>query len=271
MDPRFIRTLRLRFAMIRMIKLVYTFLLFPLLGTFAADVMDIEKAELLFERGRYELAKTHFQNAVDQQPLPSLYFNLALIDLNLNQLASARWQIEQARILAPINTKYRLLEAHIVDRLKLPAQNNRLIKTTSFLSVSQWSWVASLAGWCGVCFLIFCVFNHRLRVRLAIVCCVLLTLLAFSLYARDLQITRLSSAIVCAQTPVTVHSAPAKNAPEIGTVALGERIQVLGEHLNYLQVVDANDTSGWLPKSDVLLIPSQIHNTVSGKVRSPQS
>ena len=69
MDPRFIRTLSLRFAMIRMIKLVYTFLLFPLLATFAADVMDIEKAELLFERGRYELAKTHFQNAVDQQPL----------------------------------------------------------------------------------------------------------------------------------------------------------------------------------------------------------
>ena len=95
------------------------FLLLSLLGTSTASAIDTEKAEILLSY-RYELAKTHFLKAIELHAHPSLHYNVALIDLKLNQLASARWHIEQARMLAPMQSKYRLLEAHILQ-LELPA------------------------------------------------------------------------------------------------------------------------------------------------------
>lgn len=232
-------------------------LLLSLFGTSTASAIDTEKAEILFESGRYELAKTHFLKAIEQHAHPSLHYNVALIDLKLNQLASARWQIEQARMLAPMQSKYRLLEAHILEQLELPAQNTLFVEAARFLSLNQWSLVASFAFWGCVWLLIVAIYGSRSPARNLIICSGLLLLFSFSLYARNLQIARQASAIVSEKSSVGLLSAPTKNAPQIGSFAYGERLQVLKKHLDYVQVLGRDNTSGWLPESQLSLFPKQ--------------
>lgn len=256
MDSRTIKYPHSDFALFRMARTACFFLLISLLAPFTVSAIDTEKAELLFESGRYALAKTHFQKAVEQRPHPSLHYNLALIELKLNELASARWQIEQARMMAPMQSKYRLLEAHILEQLELSAHKAPLVKIVRFLSVSQWSWIASVAAWACVWLVIVGIYRYPSPVRTIILCSALLSLIGLSLYARNQQMARLSSAIVCAKSPVELLSAPAKNVPQLGSVAYGERLRVLNQHLDYIQVLGPNDVTGWLSKSQLRMFPS---------------
>ena len=257
------RTPNLHLACLGIRHLACFSLLLSLLGTSTASAIDTEKAEILFESGRHELAKTHFLKAIEQHAHPSLHYNVALIDLKLNQLASARWQIEQARILAPFQSKYRLLEAHILERLELSTQDTLIVEVARFLSIDQWTLVASLAAWGCVWLLMVAIYGSRSPVRNLIVCSGLLLLFGFSLYARNLQVTRQASAIVCAKSSVGLLSAPTKTAPQIGSFAHGERLRVLKKHLDYVQVLGRNNTSGWLPISQLYLSPKLTSHTAA--------
>jgi len=253
------KRLRIYLDRLRLAKLGSSLLLLSFMASLNAAVIDTEKAELLFESGRYELARTHYQKALDQQAQASLHYNLALTELKLNQLAAARWQIEQARMMAPMQSKYRRLEAHILEQLNLTnATDSLLAAYPRYLSAQHWSLLASLAAWGCLWLLIFEVHRpNKSLVRTGIFCCLLLILFGLSLQASAQQKQRAASAIVCAQSPVELLSAPTKNAPQAGSLAYGERVQVLRQHLEYIQVADLDHISGWLPKSAVRRLASK--------------
>lgn len=254
----------------RFVRLLRCMLLFSLMASLNAAVIHTEKAELLFESGRYELAKNYFQKALDQHPQASLHYNLALTELKLNELAAARWQIEQARMMAPMQSTYRGLEAHILEQLKLPAGTTPFLADyPRFLSASHWSLLASVAAW--GCLWLLIVGLHRPNkslVRTGIFCSLLLIFVGLSLHARTQQRQRAASAIVCAQSPVEFYSAPTKNAPQVGAVAYGERVRVLRQHLEYIQVADSDNNSGWLPKSAVRCLSSKPRQSAQSAVPS---
>jgi tetratricopeptide (TPR) repeat protein len=256
------KVIRMYLDVERFVRRVRCMLLFSLMASLNAAVIDTEKAELLFESGRYELAKTYFQKALDQHPQASLHYNLALTELKLNELAAARWQIEQARMRAPMQSKYRELEAHILEQLKLPANTTPVLTDyPRFLTAWHWSLLASIAAW--GCLWLLIVGLHRSNkslVRTGIFCSLLLILVGLSLHARTQQRQRAASAIVCAQSPVEFFSAPTKNAPQVGALAYGERVRVLRQHLEYIQVADSDNNKGWMPQSAVRCLspkPSQ--------------
>jgi hypothetical protein len=211
-----------------------------------------EKAHALYQVGKYETARTQFEALAQQQETPALRHNLALTHLKLQQPAAARWQIERARLLAPLNNQYRQTQQHILKQLQLADTSYPALSSAAqILPDAGWLWLATLSGWLLLAALLLPRFSDRkpsLGIKASRIICGLLLLAALpALYFNHQQ---LQTGIVTTAATAPLRSAPASAAPENGIAQSGERARIIGQHNQFYQVKTPQGLTGWLPATD---------------------
>lgn len=212
-----------------------------------------EKASALYQNGKYQKALEQFQTLAEAAETPVLHYNLALTELRLEQPAAARWHIERALLLDPLNSKYRQTRTHILDTLQLTEGSPALLETAAqLLSFRDWLWLSALSFWLTLALWLLPRWWSGRAPSLGIKIWrgILILVLLCSLTALWIQQRVLQAGIIIQDTPVSLRSAPASAAPECGVVQPGERLQVIGQHQQFYQVRTRSQLEGWASERD---------------------
>lgn len=226
-----------------------------LLGICNLQAQDeaFEKASALYQTGKYQTAREQFQALVESAETPALRYNLALTELRLEQPAAARWQIERALLLDPLNHKYRQTRTHILEALQLSKDSPLRIETAAqLLPFRGWLWLSALSFWLALALWLLPRWWNSRAPSLGIKAwrgISMLVLLA-CLPALWIQQRVLASGIITQNAPVALRSAPASAAPESGVVQPGEQVQIIGQHQQFYQVRTQSQLLGWASERD---------------------
>lgn len=224
-------------------------LLFALLTSLAAAQQDsFEKAVALYRTSKYENAKSHFETLAAQTETPALRYNLALTELALEHPAAARWQIERALLLDPLNSQYRQTQAHILKQLELPEQQfNKLASAAQTLAAPTWLWLAAISFWLLLAVCLLPKLRERrpsLGIKITRVSAALTLLIALPALWYHQQL--LTSGIITLGQPVALRSAPASASPSDGVAQAGESAHIIERHHQFYKIKTASGSSGWV-------------------------
>lgn len=230
-------------------KLKKTLALFLLAG-FALPLQadDFSAGLDAYEAGQYAEATTFFKRSLEQEETAALRHNLALSLYQEGKPAEAVWQLERALKLQPFNQNYHFKLGALRQQMGLfKPSSSWWFSTAQLLSFGGWVWIASLSFWVFLAARIVPRLAGR-RPRLATNLTGGLggTLLILSLTAIILQKSNEITGTILAETPATLHHAPASAAPEAGQARPGERARQIDQHQHFLKIKTESGITGWI-------------------------
>lgn len=233
------------------------------LGAFAQNNAVFEKANKLYNEGKYSEAISNYESILaTKNHSAELYFNLGNAHYKLNHIAPSVYYYEKALQLDPIDTDIKnnlaLAKNMTIDAINVipeGALSKILNSTTNALNFDNWAIVSVGFVFCFVVlFLIYYFAYTSIRKRLAflgsiaslILMCVTL-LFAFHKFNLD----RLDKpAIVFAQES-EVRDAPNSRSVESFKLHEGTKVQVLDTVNNWKKIKIQDGKTGWISSSDI--------------------
>ncbi len=214
---------------------------------------DFETGLRAYENGEYTTAIEAFERALEIEETAAARHNLALAQLQNEQLGEAIWNLEQAIALDPGNDTYRFKRDTLREQAGLspykPNWRERLTQTIP-PNTSAWTLAISLNLALAAALIPAAARRpHTLRAR------ILLTLGLLGTATGTIALTenhRLqTTAFGITPTPTELRAAPASAAPQTGLIRPGEHATVLDHHNNYLKIKTESEATGWLPRDQI--------------------
>jgi tetratricopeptide (TPR) repeat protein len=247
-------------------KLLYIFSLLLSLATFAQNQSLFEKANTLYNEGKYAEAIDNYTAILETgKHSADLYFNIANAHYKLNNIAPSIYFYEKALKLAPndadIKNNMAFAKNMTIDAIDVipDAGLAKIIKsTTNKLSFDSWARTAVGLVFCFVIlFLIYYFAYTTVNKRLAFIGSVTALILAlvsvafaFHKYTLD---KKDNPAIVFVQES-KVKSTPNPKSEESFRLHEGTKVQVLETYNDWKKIKLSDGKTGWLPSKDIKML-----------------
>ena len=226
----------------------------------AADVpAEFNAANKLYAEGKFATAAVAYEQILQSGAVsPALWFNYGNAEFKLGQLGRAIAAYRRAELLAPRDAEVRANLDFARKQVEGPMlRESRWQDWLGTLTLNEWTVLAAGAFW--LVFLLFAVrqlrpaWRPRLRgltagvVVLAILLCAGLGAVAV------MHFTKPTAVVI--ESAATARSGPFAEAQDAFQAQDGEELAVLDRRDNWLQVTDSSGRIGWLPASQVEILP----------------
>lgn len=223
-------------------------ILFILVSAFALADNTFQQGIDAYHDSDYESASRAFETAVAVDETAAAHHNLALALYQSGKVSQAAWHLQRALLLEPNNEEYHFKLGALRQQLGLINQKPEWYELVSkalgpqawilLLCVCFWMTLAAmLLPWISGCeaHLLIKAFRALGLTGLILACS--------ALYLnRDLS----RQGIVLADTPATLHAAPASAAPQTGLARPGERALAVDWHGDYIEIETEGGARGWI-------------------------
>lgn len=235
-------------------------------GTFAQNDALFEKANALYNDGKYAEAIDNYQLILDSEKHSAdLYFNLANAHYKLNNIAPSIYYYEKALLLNPddsdIKNNIAFAKNMTIDAIDVvpDAGFSKLLNTTTHkMSFDQWAKTAVAFVFCFVVLFLLYYFaystlNKRLTFIGSIAALILVFItLAFAFHKFNLD-KQDNPAIVFAQES-KIKSDPNNRSEELFRLHEGTKVQVLETYDDWKKIELSDGKAGWLISEDVRML-----------------
>jgi tetratricopeptide (TPR) repeat protein len=231
-----------------------------------ADNNKFTKANELYSKGKYEEAKTYYEELINNgHTTADIYYNLGNTYFKLDKIADAILYYERAKKIAPgdedIEFNLRIANLKIVDKINNVPQ---LFFIEWYESIHGWfssgtwsvfiiifSWLSfiSLAGY-------FIIWNINLRkvsfFATIISFIIMIACIIFSLEQYNVEQSK-EEAIIFSPS-VYIKSSPDKGSTDLFILHEGTKVKILDEVGDWKKIKIADGNIGWLPTKTIEII-----------------
>ena len=244
-------------------KLIYILSLLLSFGVFAQNQSLFEKANTLYNQGKYAEAIDNYEAILaTKNHSAALYFNLGNANYKLNNIAPSIYYYEKALQLAPNDEdiKHNLTFAKnmTVDAIEvLPVSGFGKItsKVTNLMTFDGWAKTAVAFVFCFVILILAYYFSYStIKKRLAFIGSITalsLMLISLALAFHQFNVFKKDKpAIVFAQESI-VKSEPNSRSEEAFVLHEGTKVQVIDTINNWKKIKLADGKLGWISSKDI--------------------
>ncbi len=243
-------------------KLVY--LLFICFFSLSAQNKDLfQKANTAYNEGNYSEAIDNYELILENgETSAELYYNLANAHYKLSHIAPSVYFYEKALQLNPgdsdVKNNLEFAQRMLIDEIE-EVPKTGLLKITnkliSVLSFNGWAWTAVIGSSLFAAFFLLYYFSNssrqkRLFFTTSIIGLILmLSALIFAFQQREFN-ENSQFAIIFSEEAI-VRNEPTLRSSEILSLHEGTKVKILETFQNWIKFELANETQGWMDKSDV--------------------
>lgn len=244
-------------------KLIFTLLVLVSFGVFAQNQALFEKANALYNDGKYAEAIDKYEAILaTKNESAALYFNLGNANYKLNNIAPSIYYFEKALQLAPNDADIennlsfaRNMTIDAIDVLPEGGVSKFVKRVTNTMSFDGWAKLAVAFVFCFVIlFLAYYFAYSTMRKRMAFIgslaamalICISLSF-AFHKYSLD---KKDCPAIVFVQES-KVKNEPNNRSEEAFRLHEGTKVQILDTVEDWKKIKLADGKSGWVDKQDI--------------------
>ncbi|MGB7769754.1 MAG: hypothetical protein WBN22_13000 [Verrucomicrobiia bacterium] len=226
----------------------------------AADATpEFNAANKLYAEGKFAAAAAAYEKILQSGAVsPALYFNYGNAEFKLGQLGRAIAAYRQAELLAPRDDEVRANLVFVRKQVAGPTwSESRWEDWLGTLTLNEWAVLAAAAFW--LTFLLFAVRQirpaWRPRLRGFAFTIIVLTILSCAGLgaATAVHFTRPTAVVI--ESEATARSGPFAEAQDAFKARDGAELAVLDRRDNWLQVADGSGRIGWLPATQVEILP----------------
>ena len=226
----------------------------------AADVVsDFTTANRFYAEGKFsEAAKAYGAILQAGAQSPALLFNYGNAEFKLGNLGKAISAFRRAELLAPRDPEIRANLNFVRNQVQGPAiRESRWGEWLGTFSLNEWALLAAAAFW--LTFLLFAARQIRpaLVSKLRSVTRLAVALTALSGAALGVQAANHfnSPVAVVTDAEATARSGPFDEAQNAFTARDGAELSILDRHADWVQITDGAGKIGWLPTTQVEILP----------------
>lgn len=245
-------------------KQIFYILLFLFsFGIFAQNNALFEKANALYNEGKYAEAIDNYQMILDSEKHSAdLYFNLANAHYKLNNIAPSIYYYEKALLLNPddsdIKNNIAFAKNMTIDAIVVvpDAGFSKLLNTTTHkMSFDQWAKTSVAFVFCFVALFLFYYFaystlNKRLSFIGSIAALILVFItLAFAFHKFNLD-KQDNPAIIFAQES-KIKSDPNNRSEELFRLHEGTKVQILEAYEDWKKIELSDGKVGWVLSDEI--------------------
>ena len=243
-------------------KLVY--LLFICFFSLSAQNKDLfQKANTAYNEGNYSDAINNYELILENgETSAELYYNLANAHYKLSHIAPSVYYYEKALQLNPgdsdVKNNLEFAQRMLIDEIE-EVPKTGLLKITnkliSVLSFNGWAWTAVIGSILFAAFFLLYYFSNssrqkRLFFTTSIIGLILmLSALIFAFQQREFN-ENSQFAIIFSEEAI-IRNEPTLRSNEILMLHEGTKVKILETFQNWIKFELANETQGWMDKSDV--------------------
>jgi tetratricopeptide (TPR) repeat protein len=245
---------RRRFAPLWLLAIAISFI------TQAAEPSnDFDAANRLYEKGDYAAAATAYQKlTTDGRASASLLFNLGNACFKNGQVGRAIAAYRQAEELAPRDPDIRANLKFVLSAV--PGNNPRvssLDRALDLMTLNERGFWTALAFWIWFGCLALAQAKPALKnnLRSLVTAAAIFAVCFGAWYLQGLISRATDRKIVVIAPTAAVRFGPLEESQISFNVRDGNELKLLGTKDKWLQVTDASNRSGWIPKNDVLRLP----------------
>ncbi len=236
----------------------------------ASPEADLQVGNEAFWKGEYELAQRSFKSLVEARPnSPEAWYNLGTTEARLGHMGPAIYALEQALLLKPneedvIHNLEAIREKTLEQAIETEAGGGRLILPgdddtgTGLLTAVPQERLLWTFGTAWILLFALLIILRRLNrpelragVAFASVLSALLALGSGGLFlGRHLILSNMQHGVVLSET-ARLRSGPGPQYPSSHKILGGVRLQIRGEHEDWLRVTLPDGGESWLPKREI--------------------
>jgi tetratricopeptide (TPR) repeat protein len=252
--------LRLQLRLFILSFLPILLFVFANIGNAATPQEEFDKANKLFEQGKYPEAIAIYENLIKNgKASPAVYFNLGNAWFKSGKIGYAIYNYLIAQRLAPRDPDIR---ANIEFARKHVASGAVLAKkkwTDVFkkLTLNEWAFLFAASLWVFFGLLAACQVKTELKQKLKLpITCSAIAIVLFSITLGINAYDRISEQIAISVTHEgSVRQGPLDQSPQKFPLKDGLEFIVLDSKDEWLQVSDYSGRIGWVKTNDVILLP----------------
>ncbi|HCR36980.1 MAG TPA: hypothetical protein DIU37_02400 [Opitutae bacterium] len=208
-----------------------------------------------FTEGKYKEAVELYDRSLTKEQTTAGQFNLGNAYAKLGETGHAILHYERVLVIDPSNPDAKANLAHLRKEADLiPGTESRWTRYASSMAVNNWVWLAALAFWVMLIFLLLPTlygFRKRLSYTLAGLACAGFAACGIALAAYHMQSKQ--AVIIAHEASIKITPTPSSNAIAYGRA--GEIVTLDGAfHEPYARVETAQGQTGWIEQSAIASI-----------------
>lgn len=223
----------------------------------AADFSDFDRANKLYEQGRFGEAATAFEALTRPTPgRANIWFNLGNAYYKTGQAGRAIAAYRMAERLDPrdialrANLQFVREKVYGDSRSRLPWWKRAVRLGT----LNEWAALSAIFLWAGFATLVYAELAKRNSTRVSALLLMVAAIAGGAVAASNSDLRPGKEAIITAQE-VTLRFGPLEDSQPAFQLRDGAELSVLDHKREWLFVRDTEGRSGWMPRRDAWLLP----------------